>query len=145
MAVCLPPLVCLADFSGDWSRYEDALYKIFCRDFKRDQICFQGQPLRLKRYPLSGGREATFWHLTSEGAIEVQRTPELRRCERIAWPRSLIEQASDPDIKVWQNERRGERRCCLWLEEESYLVVLAMRDGYVLPWTAYLGSMSTRR
>jgi hypothetical protein len=45
---------------------------------------------------------------------------------------------ADPAIKVWQNERRGERRACLWLEEESYLVVLAMRDGYVLPWTAYL-------
>jgi len=138
MAVCLPPLICLADFGGDWPRYEDALYEIFCRDFKRDLIYFQGQPLGLKRYPIPGGKEATFWHLTSEGAIEARRTPDLRRCERIAWPRSVIEQAADPDLKVWENERRGERRVCLWLEAESYLVVLARRDGYVLPWTAYL-------
>jgi len=138
MTVCLPPLVCLADFGGDWSRYEEALYEIFCRDFKRDLIYFQGQPLRLKRYPISGGKEATFWHLTSEGSVESQRTPDLRRCERIPWLRSIIEQADDPALKVWHNERRGERRACLWLEEESYIVVLAVRNGYVLPWTAYL-------
>jgi len=100
MTVCLPPLVCLADFGGDWSRYEEALYEIFCRDFKRDLIYFQGQPLRLKRYPISGGKEATFWHLTSEGSVESQRTPDLRRCERIPWLRSIIEQADDPALKV---------------------------------------------
>lgn len=136
----LPPLICLSDFGGDWRRYEDAVYEAFCRDFVRSQITYGGLPLRLKRHPVVAGKEATFWHFTSEGQVEEQRVPDLRRCERIAWPKPIIEQAgNDAAITVWENERRrGERRACLWLEEEDYLVVLALREGYVLPWTAYL-------
>jgi hypothetical protein len=138
MPVWLPAKVLLSDFGGDWARYEEALYAIFCRDFKGDRMYFRGQPLGLKRHPLLDGKEATFWHFTTEGSIEAQRTPDLRRCERIGWPRAIIERAEDPAVKVWDNDRGGERRVCLWLEDESYLVVLAVRNGYVLPWTAYL-------
>ena len=138
MPIWLPPKVSLSAFGGDWARYEDALYAIFCRDFKAETLYFRGCPLKLKRHPLSGGREATFWHFTTEGNVESQRRPDLQRCERIGWPRPIIERADDPSIKVWENERKGERRACLWLEEESYLVVLAVRGSYVLPWTAYL-------
>jgi hypothetical protein len=140
MPLWLPPLICLSDFDGDWRRYEGAVYEAFCRDFVRSRIVFGGLPLRLKRHPVVDGREATFWHFTSEGHVERERVPDLRRCERIAWPKPIIERAgSDPAVKVWENERRGgERRACLWFEEEDYLVVLALRAGYVLPWTAYL-------
>jgi hypothetical protein len=64
--------------------------------------------------------------------------PDLRRCERIAWPRAIIERADDPVVQVWENRRGAEKRICLWLEQEEYLVVLADRGRYVLPWTAYL-------
>lgn len=138
MTAWLPPKILLSDFGGDWPRYEDALYAVFCRDFKGDKLYFRGQPIGLKRHPLSDGKEATFWHFTSEGSVEAQRTPDLRRCERIGWPRPIIERADDPAVKVWENERKGERRACLWLEKEDYLVVLAVRTGYVLPWTAYM-------
>lgn len=134
----LPPLILLSDFGGDWALYEEALYGIFRKDFLETKIYFRGQPLGLKRHPLSGGKEATFWHLTSEGSIEAERIPDLRRCERISWPRPIIEHADDPAVKVWENERNRERRACLWVEEEDYLVVLALRKGYVLPWTAYM-------
>ena len=139
MPVWLPALICLSDFGGDWNRYEEALYEVFCRDFLRARTTFGGMPVRLKRHPVMGGKEATFWHFTSEGQVEAQRLPDLRRCERIAWPKPVIERAgTDPAIKLWENERRGEKRACLWLEEEDYLVVLAIRESYVLPWTAYL-------
>ncbi|MDL1974806.1 MAG: hypothetical protein LWX55_08520 [Deltaproteobacteria bacterium] len=39
---------------------------------------------------------------------------------------------------MWRNQRRGEQRICLWFEQESYLVILADRGSYILPWTAYL-------
>lgn len=138
MPTWLPPLIYLHDFNGDWDRYEAALYGIFRRDFAGNDLTYTGLPVRLKRHPLLEGREATFWHLISEGAIEGERLPDLRRCERIAWPRTLIEQANDPCLKVWENTRKGETRVCLWLEEEDYLLILAHRSSYVLPWTAYL-------
>jgi hypothetical protein len=139
MVAWLPPLIRLDEFGGDWKRYEAAVYEAFCRDFVKSQMTFKGLPLHLKRHPLLDGKEATFWHFTSEGSQETERVPDLRRCERICWPRQMIIRAGvDPAIKVWENERPGGRRACLWLEEEDYLVVLALRDGYVLPWTAYL-------
>lgn len=64
--------------------------------------------------------------------------PDFRRCERISWPKPIIEHDADRAIKVWVNRRRGERRICLWFEQENYLVILADRGQYILPWTAYL-------
>jgi hypothetical protein len=83
------------------------------------------------------GKEATFWHLISEGELESDRLPDLRRCERIRWPRPVIEHTTEPVIKVWENERGSEKRVCLWLESAEYLVVLARRKSYVLIWTAF--------
>lgn len=134
----LPELVLFENYGGDWDRYLDALYAFFKTDFIDSQPIFQGLRLGLKRHPLSRGKEATFWHLISEGNNEDDRLIDLRRCERIRWPRPTIEHADEPTIKVWENERGGEKRICLWLESEEYLVVLAMRNGYVLPWTAFL-------
>lgn len=145
MPAWLPPKVLLSDFGGDWAAYEDALYRIFCRDFKQSKICFQGKRLGLKQHPMSGGKEATFWHFISKGDVEAQRMPDLRRCERIGWPRSIIERSNDPAVKVWENDRQGEQRACLWLEEEEYLVVLTLRERYALPWTAYLVEIEHRK
>ncbi len=64
--------------------------------------------------------------------------PDIRRCERIRWPKPIMEHDADRAIKVRVNRRRGERRICLWFEQENYLVILADRGEYILPWTAYL-------
>ena len=87
--------------------------------------------------PVIDGKEATFWHFISEGDDEAERLPDLRRCERIRWPRPVIEAADSPDVKVWREARAGETRIHLWVESAEYLVVLAERRGYLLPWTAY--------
>jgi hypothetical protein len=99
----------------------------------------------LKRHPVEKGKEATFWHLISEGKSEKDRLPDLRRCERIRWPRPIIEHYDQPAIKFWVNERKGEKRLCLWIEGEEYLVVLAKRRGYVILWTAYLVTGTRRK
>lgn len=138
----LPPLVLLKDYGGDWSQYVEAVYACFQEDFIDSNPEFQGRRLGLKRHPLSNGKEATFWHLTSEGMDEATRTPDLRRCERIRWPRPVIANSEDDVVKVWTNVRTGakgeETRICLWLETQEYLVILADRKQYILPWTAYV-------
>lgn len=134
----LPPLVLLADYGGDWEAYQENLYIFFKEDFINSKPLFRGTKLSLKRHPLFQDKEATFWHITSEGITESERTPDLRRCERIRWLRSIIENADDPTIKLWENQRKGETRICLWLEEQEYIVILAKRKDYILLWTAYL-------
>jgi hypothetical protein len=133
----LPPLVLFKDYDGNWDRYVAALYHYFEQDFVNSSPSFRSTRLALKRHPMEQGKEATFWHLISEGHTESERLPDLRRCERIRWPRPIIEHADDPVIKVWENRRRSEKRICIWLEDAEYLVVLAVRKGYVLLWTAY--------
>jgi len=133
----LPPLVLFGDSGGDWNAYLDAVYAWFKRDFIDSKPVFRGRRLGLKRQPMTHDKEATFWHMIQEGSIEEDRTPDFRRCERIRWPRPIIEHEADTAIKVWRNQRRGEERICLWFAQESYLVILADRGDYILPWTAY--------
>lgn len=134
----LPPLVLFQDFKGNWDSYLDAIYAYFKQDFVESRPIFQGRRLGLKRHPLTHDKETTFWHMIQEGTVEEDRTPDLRRCERIRWPKPIIEHDGDHAVKVWHNHRGREVRICLWVEHENYLVVLADRGGYILPWTAYL-------
>lgn len=135
--IWLPPLVLFENFQGDWVKYEDALYEFFKKDFIHSTPTFLGEKLGLKRHPLRDGKEATFWHFIRSGPIEEERQPDISRCERIRWPRPSIDNAQDSSIKVWENTRGCEKRICIWIEQENYLIVLARRNGYLLPWTAY--------
>jgi hypothetical protein len=141
----LPPLVLFHDHGGDWEVYLEALYACFRQDFIDAKPVFQGRRLGLRRHPMSYGKEATFWHMIQEGETEEERVPDFRRCERIRWPKPIIEHAGDPAIRVWRNERRGGERVCLWFVQESYLVVLAERGEYVLFLTAYLVEQQHRQ
>lgn len=134
----LPPLVLLGDYDGDWNAYLEVIYRYFTQDFVVSKPVFRGKRLGLKRHPLSQGKEATFWHMIQQGDREADRIPDIRRCERIRWPKPIIEHDGDEAIKVWSNRRRGEQRICLWFEQENYLVILSDRGSFVLPWTAYL-------
>jgi hypothetical protein len=133
----LPDLVFLKDFYGDWTRYINAIYEYFRKDFVESRPLFKGERLNLKRYPLVENREATFWHLISAGCKEEDRLPDLRRCERIRWPKPIIVHCDDDCIRVWENTRKEEKRICLWFVDQEFLVVLARRKSYLLLWTAY--------
>ncbi len=147
----LPPLIRLDEFGGEWSQYVEAVYACFKADFIDSQARCGKRAIRLKRHPLLDGKEATFWHITSEGKQEDKRVPDLRRCERIRWPRPIIEHHTHKSIRCWSNTRTGagrrnERRIVLWLYDDDYVVVLADRGRYVLLWTAYYVSWAhTRR
>jgi len=135
----IPSLILFTDYNGEYFEYENAVYELFIKDYINAKPVFKGQTLALKRHPLFRNRESTFWHIVSEGPIEAERTPDIRRYERISWPKSIIEYCNTfcAKIKVWENNRNGEKRILLWCEDIEYLVVLADRNDYILFWTAY--------
>jgi hypothetical protein len=133
----LPDLILLNDFGGDWDRYLDAVYGRFCLDFVGQNFAFRGKRVGLKPKPRTNGKEATFWHFISEGCKEEDRTPDIRRCERIGWPRAMMDNCEDDCLLTWTEEVNAEQRVHIWCESAGYLTVVADRSGYVLPWTAY--------
>lgn len=139
----LPPLVLLADSGGDWQTYETILYGYFKKDFVASLPNWPGKRVGLKRHPVIQGKEATFWHFVSEGEVEAERLPNLRRCERIRWPRPTMDAfaekqpAANDRIVWWKNQRHNETRYLLSLPDFSYLVVVADRGNYVIPWTQF--------
>lgn len=133
----LPAIIELNSFHGDWDSYLEHLYKIYEQDFIKSKPLFNGTALRVKRNPKENGKDATFWHIISEGEIESERTPDLRRCERISWPKPIIDNHNNCNLKIWKNQRKGETRISLWFEEAEYLIILAERKDYILFWTAY--------
>ena len=137
MTAWLPPLLRLQGFAGDWDKYVEALYAAFREGFVTQPAHFRMRKIALKKHPIVDGKEAAFWHLISTGDSESNRTPLMSRCERIRWPRAIVDHEADPIIKVWFNFRNSERRILLFLEDEGYLVVLSERKTYLLLWTAY--------
>lgn len=132
-----PPELCV--YSGDWDLYQEVLYEIFKRTLLTDNLFFQGLPVRIKRHPEYKERHFAFWHLISEGEKEDERTPDFRRCERLAWVRFVVEKSENhAGIFWWLNKRGSETHAVIWFEKENYAVILAKRQGYFLLKTAYL-------
>lgn len=133
----LPPLVELASCGGDFSVYVEQLYSHFRADFIDSSPTFPGRRWAVKRHPIRDGKEATFWHVISEGEIEDERLPDLRRCERVRWPRPIIDAFSTGEVRWWPQTRKREQRLALATPDFDYLVILADRGSYIMLWTAY--------
>ena len=124
--------------NGDWEKYVEIIYRYFENDFIKTKPYFRGIPVNHRHMPEDNDhRHAAFWHLVQEGKDEENRLPDLRRCERIRWPRPIIEHETEYLVLVWESERRGKINICLLFDEQDYLVVLGKRCGYVLLLTAY--------
>jgi hypothetical protein len=134
----LPPLLLLSDHGGSWDAYAAAVYARFKADLIYNPLVYHGMRVGLRRHPMYQNREWAFWHIVQEGNVEENRIPDIRRCERIGWVRAIIQHASEPRIKIWENKRGGNHRILLWLEDQDFLVVLAPRGKrYALLVTAY--------
>lgn len=137
----------LNDFDGNWNKYLEACYEQYRIDFHNGPLPWPvaNQRLNIKRMPVDqDGRCNTFWHISTEGAIEADRIPDLPRLERIAWPMAILREfaatypkPSSEKICWWMNSRRREGRYILALADFSYVVVVAERNSYALLWTAY--------
>lgn len=140
----LPNIIELTDFNGNYHEFEEFVYDTFRKNFIDDKPEFNGVKLRLKRYPYRDGREATYYHLITQGSDEENRQPDIRRMERIPWPKPIIDNSSHQEVKVWKNVRRGSGgtkiRISILLEREKYAIILDERDTYILFWTAFLVS-----
>ena len=133
----LPPLERLDDHGGDHSRHLEAVYALFRRDFVESRPVFRGLPVGCRKTPVKEGKEAGFWHMVSEGNADSDRELAPQRCERIRWPRAMIEAASRGEAKVWQNRRKRAKRVVIALPDLSYVVVLHEAKSHFLLWTAY--------
>ena len=146
----LPPALKYADFDGDYDKFLAAVYAVFERDFKQSRLDYRNRPITYDSR-VEDGKEAAFWHITSSlDRSAGKRELDLRRAERIPWPRPMIENSTDKAVSVWSNKRimkKGARqtRILIWLEDLDYLVVLAeMRHVTVLV-TAYCTDSKPQR
>jgi hypothetical protein len=140
----LPNLILFKDYNGNFILYNDAVYAVFVNDFIKNRPVFKGKRLGLKKHPIIDGKEYTYYHLTHSGNVEAERIPDIRRMERIGFPKPMIDFSDDPDLKVWRNRRGTNERILILHEAEKYLVVLDNRKDYILPWTAYLIENNSR-
>lgn len=144
MTEWLPDLILFEDVQGNWGLYLDRLHARFVADFIDSKPNWPGKRVGVKRRPEYNGKSATFWHLITDGPVESERGINFRRCERIGWPRPIMDEFDEADpvdsasrILWWKETRNNEERYLLAPEDFSYLVVVADRGEYVLPWTAF--------
>src|SRR4051794_20203978 len=148
----LPDLIELADFDGNARSYLDAIYRIYRRDFIISQPTLHGRRCYSDTNKTSDGRERGFWHIITEGDVEDERLPNMRRCERIGWARALIEAADTPLVRSWVLRKKSGssgRRDTRWYlapPDFSYLVVLKeTKSAYVLITAFFVEHSSQRR
>src|SRR5436190_11242715 len=106
--IALPNLILLSEYGGNVTDYFEAVYQVFKQDFVDSRPTYRGRRLGLKKYPITDGREKTFYHLTHEGPDEENRSPDMRRMERIPFPRPIIDCSEYSCVKVWENKRKTQ-------------------------------------
>jgi hypothetical protein len=147
--VCwLPELEQYNGTGEDWKAYEDMLFAIFKADFIDTKPQFCGKPVNIRFMPVVDGKAEAFYHVTCcDYHLGEDRYPDYRRCERIRWVRSFIEnyncdasRCSDCEgVKIWQEKapKSNNQRIHLLLEEERYMVIIELREAYNLLITAF--------
>lgn len=121
----------------------DLAYNVFCNDFISSTPTFNGFPVRVRRYPedKQKNRYFSFNHITTKDYSRInnknsseytKREPDIRRIERIAWVRKIIEHpvcspkldCNCEGIKTWYEEYKGTYRVNIMLESENFMIVL---------------------
>ena len=133
-----PDLIILEDFNGNFKSYFNAVYNAFKSGFIDSNPLYNGLRVGVQKFPLVDGIHRTFYHITHEGDDETNRSPDLRRMERICFPRFMIDNLPHDELLVWKNTRANDVRVLIFNIAEEYLVVLTERKDYYLFWTAYL-------
>lgn len=114
-----------SDDAAGWAAFEQEVYGQFEWDFVKSKPTLDGKPVFIE-LPKEEGKERTFWHLVTRDYDQTGlREIEPGRGERIAWVRAILEHAGSPEVRVWDNERKGgKKRRILWLFGEDHVVVL---------------------
>jgi len=138
----LPEPLKFCDYDIDQERITEVAYAIFKNDFIDSCPTCSGFSVKSVRGKMEGGKEETFWHIIKEeDKHQKGRIFKTDRCERINWPRPIIEGLSEGRVICWKklHHEKGKKewRWLIALDDFSYLVVLAVRKGYFLLRTAY--------
>ncbi|HBY21611.1 MAG: hypothetical protein A2Y24_07540 [Clostridiales bacterium GWE2_32_10] len=142
----LPPLKRCEDLNK-YAEYEDELYEIFKRDFINNQIYFESKVLRIRKHPITYGREEAFYHIICKDLLKNRdRTPDIARCERIEWPRKIIDNCKCDNNCIWCSKikiykkifKNNNYRYHILFEEYSYIVIVEERKEYMLFITGYV-------
>lgn len=145
----LPNLIYLNDFNGNWKEYEEFIYKIFKVDFIDSRPYFLSKPVNIRKHPQIFNKEQAFFHITSVDTSKLgtdpnDRIPDLRRCERIKWPRKIIENYTCEDIcnscnkiKIWHVPYKMYKRVHLLFEDYKFLIIIEEREYYNLLISAF--------
>lgn len=125
----------------EWEQYLDQIYETYLDTLIRPGLTLWEKPLRARFNPPYKEKHFGFWHLISEGENEEDRTPDPRRCERIAWVRWVIDNADEDGVLCWERAvttRKGLRtRWTLWARAYDFVVVVEERPNYILLITAF--------
>lgn len=133
----------LLKFEGDWASYEDVIYAQYHADIVQNRPHLWGKRIAARFNPETKGKGFSFWHVVSEGSVEEERTPDLQRCERIAWIAWLIDRCDGchEGFSWWisvRTTKKGRREnLVLWAEDHDYVVILEPRDNHVMLVSAY--------
>lgn len=127
----LPSLVLFEDYKNDYELYIDKVYSHFQTDFLYSYPIFRYDPseIHINSRPYEKDKEFTFWHIVSEGKTEEERTINIRRCERICFPKFLIENYDSVCCKIWEKDvlakKSREKRIHISNEDFSFIIVLS--------------------
>lgn len=141
----LPELMLYENYDS-WNDYQEALYRVFCEDFKDSAPIFENKVVKVRYQPIEYGKEEAFFHITCQDyAKEGERVPDFRRCERIRWVRKFIENYKCnleecehcEGVKVWEEPYKSNSRVHILLQEERFMVVVERREKYCLLITGF--------
>ncbi len=104
----LPPELKYSDYSGNWDKFLDDIYEISTYDFIQSYIQYEGSRL-VYDSRIENGKEVAFGHIIQRGDSRAgDRVAELRRCERIPWPKPILEHPNEDCISMWENTRKSQ-------------------------------------
>ncbi len=140
----IPEIIELKDFNGDWNLYENYLYNIFSDHFLNSNPVFMGKPVLPRKHPIYNGKYESYFHITCGHYRDIEeRVPDFRRCERIKWPKAMIDNTecnclgNCDNYCIWKKQYRNTFRYSLLLKSEKYLVILEERVKYFVLVSAY--------
>lgn len=141
----LPAELNISDAENDWNIYCDMLHAVFVKDFATPPFPQLLGKTVFHDKNLSGGKQESFWHLTSEGP-KTNRVTDFDRCRCIGWPRAMLDSVPSDRVLCWKipNHPRGPR-IAVSLTDCSYAMFLADKPRAMILLTAFPVQREARR
>ena len=123
----------------EWIEYSYYLYSIFEHDFIKTNPKLDKKKVQVRKYPMYNNKYEAYFHLTCKDYKigTGERSPDLKRCERIRWPKAFINNFFDRDLLVWKMPYKSVFGIILMSKSKRHIVILEERNDYYLLITAF--------